>query len=237
MPNEPRLVDVRVPAEPVAAVLVLHGGGSRQGGVMVSPTQLSVLRMIPIARRVARAGRGRLAVFRVLNANRGWDTTHTPVDDVDWALDQLRSRLGAVPVGLVGHSLGGRAALLAGDRAPVRSVVALAPWVYASEQVDLAGREVLIAHGSADRIARPARSAALARALGRTTDVGYVCVEGGSHAMLGRHGVFSRLAADFTRAALLGDRVGGTAGRVLAGEHWVDVERSPRRRDRRQADR
>ena len=37
-------------------MLVLHGGASRRAGMMVSPTQLSVLRMIPIARRIARAG-------------------------------------------------------------------------------------------------------------------------------------------------------------------------------------
>jgi hypothetical protein len=55
-----KLVEVTSPRNPEAVVLVLHGGAGR-GVVHVSPTQLSVLRMIPTARRVARAGRGRLA--------------------------------------------------------------------------------------------------------------------------------------------------------------------------------
>src|SRR5689334_24858422 len=113
MELSPKLIEVRVPREPEGVVLVLHGGASRRDRMRVSPTQLSVLRMVPIARRIARAGRGRLAVFRLLNSTRGWDTRHTPVDDARWALEQVRDRLGDLPVGLVGHSLGGRAALLA----------------------------------------------------------------------------------------------------------------------------
>jgi hypothetical protein len=63
----PRLIDVHGPREPEGAVVLLHGGASGRGSMRVSPTQLSVLRMIPIAGRVARAGRGRLAVFRLLS--------------------------------------------------------------------------------------------------------------------------------------------------------------------------
>ena len=121
-------------------VLVLHGGAARPGQAMVSPAQLSVLRMIPVARRIARAGRGRSAVHRLLNSSRGWETSHTPVMDAAWALGELRERYGERPVALVGHSLGGRAALLAGDQPDVRAVVALNPWLYGDESVDLRGR-------------------------------------------------------------------------------------------------
>ena len=55
MELKPRLIEVRVPERPEGVVLVLHGGASRRRRMMVSPTQLSVLRMIPVARRVARA--------------------------------------------------------------------------------------------------------------------------------------------------------------------------------------
>ena len=110
-----KLVATRSPANPTAAVVVLHGGGARRGQMAVSPTQLSVLRMVPIAQRIARAGRGDLAVFRLLNSTRGWDTRHTPVDDARWALGEIAQRYGDLPTSLVGHSLGGRAALLAGD--------------------------------------------------------------------------------------------------------------------------
>src|SRR6478735_5171734 len=109
-----RLIDVALPERPEGVVLVMHGGAARRGRVMVSPAQLSVLRMVPIARRVARAGRDRLAVFRLLNSSRGWDTRHTPVQDARWALGRIAERFGrTLPTSLVGHSLGGRAALLA----------------------------------------------------------------------------------------------------------------------------
>src|SRR4051812_22382958 len=99
-----RLIATREPKQADAAVVVLHGGASRGEQMMVSPTQLSVLRMVPIAKRVARAGRGRLATYRLLNSYRGWDTHHTPVSDARWALEQVQERYGDVPVCLVGHS-------------------------------------------------------------------------------------------------------------------------------------
>lgn len=200
----PRLIDVRVPARPEGAVLVLHGGAARRGDVRVSPAQLSVLRMIPIARRIARAGRGRLAVFRLLNSRRGWDASHTPADDARWALGEIAARLGELPVCVVGHSLGGRAALLVAGDPQVRGVVALAPWVYPSDVArDIDGRRILIVHGTEDRIASPARSAGLARALRSHADVDYVSVEGGKHAMLRHGGAFARLATGFATATLL----------------------------------
>ena len=220
---QPRLVATRVPERPDAAVLVLHGGAQRPGRPEVSPTQLSVVRMVPVARRIASGGR--LAVYRLLNSRRGWDGSHTPVDDVAWAMRRLRELHGDLPTSLVGHSLGGRAALLAGAQAGVRTVVALNPWVYPTDDADLTGRRVLVVHGTEDRIADPRRSAVVARRLARTADVGYVSVPGASHAML-RHGsVFERAAAGFTRATLLGTAHPGPASdpvaRVLAGEQWV----------------
>ena len=53
-----RLIDATAPSAPRGIVLVLHGGASRRESVAVSPTQLSVVRMIPIASRIARTGRG-----------------------------------------------------------------------------------------------------------------------------------------------------------------------------------
>lgn len=200
----PRLIGTRVPARPDGVVLVLHGGANRPGNPMVSPTQLSVIRMVPVALRIARAGRGRLAVLRLLNSVRGWDAQRTPVADVEWALGEVRDRLGDLPVSLVGHSLGGRAALLAGSAPAVRSVAALNPWVYPTDAPDLAGRRVLVVHGTDDRIADPARAAAVVRRMSRTTDVELVEVAGGRHAML-RHGpAFERAATDFVTETLLG---------------------------------
>lgn len=191
---------------------------------MVSAAQLSVVRMIPIAREIGRAGRGQLAVFRLLNSNRGWDSRQTPVQDARWALDRLAAQLGhGLPVGLVGHSLGGRAALLSADQPGVVSVVALAPWVYADDDVDATGRQILIVHGTDDRIAAPQKSAEVARRLERTADVGYVLVRGGKHAMLRHHRRFTGLAADFAVATLLRRDVGGPVARILAGLQQLEI--------------
>lgn len=220
----PRLLSVRSPSDPQGVVLVLHGGAQRGEQAMVSPTQLSVLRMVPVAHRIARAGGSQLAVHRLLNSHRGWDSRTTPVMDVAWALDRVAEQHGDdVPVALVGHSLGGRAALLAGAAPQVRSVVALNPWVLPSDRVDLGGRRVLVVHGSEDRIALPTRSAEMARRLARTTSVGYVSVPGARHAML-RHGrTFETYAADFVTATLLGaePRTRAVAA-VLDGAACVD---------------
>jgi pimeloyl-ACP methyl ester carboxylesterase len=223
--NQPKLIPVTVPRRPVAVALVLHGGASRAGSPMVSPTQLSVLRMIPIARRIARLGADRLAVFRLLNSTRGWDARHTPADDARWALDRAAEQLGErLPACLVGHSLGGRAALLCAGEHGVHSVAALAPWLEASERLDVPpGCQILIIHGSRDRIASPARSAALAGRLSGRARVSYVSVAGGKHAMLRRHRVFDRLAAEFAVATLLDQPTSDTIARVLAGDSSMEV--------------
>lgn len=233
MERTARLIPVSVPRDPRGVVLVLHGGAARREGATVSSAQLSVLRMIPIARHIAKVGRGQLAVFRLVNSARGWDTRHTPVQDARWALDQIDGRLGARRATcLVGHSLGGRAALLTADRPGVASVVALAPWVYPDDHVVACGRQVLIVHGRDDRVAKPENSAAVARSLagdpagsatGDSVTVGYVLVNGGRHAMLRHHRRFTGLAADFTVATLLGRKVQGPVAQILAGQRWIEI--------------
>jgi pimeloyl-ACP methyl ester carboxylesterase len=229
MTNRARLLPTRVPDHPAGVVLVLHGGAGRRNQMVVSPTQLSVLRMIPVAARIAYAGQGRLAVFRLLNSTRGWDERHTPVDDVAWALDQLHERFpagaGSLRTCLVGHSLGGRAALLSAGQAEVRSVVALAPWVYPADGATSLppGRRILIVHGDQDRVASPDRSAVVAQQLRGSAEVGYVRVAGGKHAMLSHGSVFDRAAADFATATLLGDEPGPPVRHVLDGQELVEV--------------
>lgn len=218
-----RLVPVRTPSAPEGVVVVLHGGASRGQQVAVSPTQLSVLRMVPVALRIAHAGGSRLAVHRLLNSHRGWETSATPVTDVAWALDRVADQHGDVPVALVGHSLGGRAALMAGDHPRVASVVALNPWVLPTDRVDLAGRRVLVVHGTDDRVAAPSRSAELVRRLSTSTSVGYISVAGARHAML-RHGrTFEAYAAEFVTATLLdtAPRTDAVAA-VLVGATYVE---------------
>lgn len=190
---------------PEAVVIVLHGGRGR--AEPVRPTALSALRMVPIATRIAHTGAGRLAVVRVLNSARGWNPADvTPLADLRWVLTQVRERFGAtIPVGLVGHSLGGSVALSGAGDPSVRSVVALAPWLSGQESTEpLRGRQVLIVHGSTDRVTSPRLSAALAAsAAGVAAQVSFVEVSGGEHAMLRHLNTFDGLAAGFVTATLL----------------------------------
>ncbi|CAM3810584.1 alpha/beta hydrolase [Nocardioides zeicaulis] len=218
-----RLLPVRTPRRPEGVVLVLHGGAGRDA-TAVSPTQLSVLRMVPVARRVARAGRRRLAVHRLLNSHRGWDARTTPVMDVAWALERVREQHGDLPVALVGHSLGGRAALLSAGDPAVRAVVALNPWLRPDDRVAAGDAQVLVVHGTDDRVARPEASAALVARGRPSREVGRIEVVGGRHAMLRHARTYESLAADFVTAVLLGSppRTSAVAA-VLAGERWVQA--------------
>jgi len=177
--------------------------------------------MVPVARRIAR-DRG-LAVYRLLNSRRGWDSTHTPVHDVRWAMDRIREELGPdVPVVLVGHSLGGRAAVLAGDLPGVVGVVALAAYLLPGDgDTDLTGRRVMFVHGEQDRVASLPRARAEVRRLARRVPVGFVEVPGGTHAMLPHRRAFDGAAAEFASALLSGRPARGAVGRVLSGEDLV----------------
>jgi predicted esterase len=214
-----RLIATATPRRPEAVALVLHGGGSRVADQAVSRTQPSVLRMVPVASRLAVEGRGRLAVRRLLNSTRGWGGRPNPVEDVLWALDRIEERLGGLPVALVGHSLGGRAALLAATHPRVRSVVGMATWLAPDDPVaPLEGRDVLLVHGDADRVARLGPAADLAARLATTTRAGLVTVRGGRHSMVRRHGVFDGLTARWVSATLLGKDAGPTLEPLLTGE-------------------
>lgn len=158
--------------------------------------------MIPIARRIAKRESGKLAVFRLLNTHRGWHADQTPVDDATLALADLRERFGPLPTTLVGHSLGARAALLAGAFPGVTSVVALNAYVYDHDAtVDLAGRRILFLHGDRDRVASFATAEALARRVAESADVEFVRVRGGNHSMLARRDAFDRATGEFISAA------------------------------------
>jgi pimeloyl-ACP methyl ester carboxylesterase len=199
-------VRVLPPAGPTTSVvLVLHGGKARSA----EPTslgQLSYLRMVPIARALHRAGGpGGTAVWLLRNRLRGWnDPTADPVLDARWALDRVRSRHPGLPVVLVGHSMGGRAALrVAGDPSVV-GVCALAPWIEPGETVDhLTDRTVLIAHGTRDRWTSPGRSFRYAVRARQVTDrVGRFEVHGAGHAMLRRSRDWTRLVTAFVTGLL-----------------------------------
>ena len=185
-------------AAPAGVVLVLHGGRSVSTDP-TSPAQLSVLRMIPLARAVAAAVRpAGIEVRRPRFGVRGWNGPYaSPVGDLNRWLDAI-----AVPVVLVGHSMGARAALRAGGHPRVVAVAGLAPWLTPAEPfAQLAGRAVLLAHGDQDTTTSPAQTWAFAELARTVTEVTTVSIAGGEHTMIRHARAWHRLAADFAAAA------------------------------------
>jgi pimeloyl-ACP methyl ester carboxylesterase len=199
---------------------VAHGG-KEVSTEPVTAVQPAVLRMIPVAGTIRRALRGSGAVvvrpqFRL----RGWNGAEaSPVNDFGRVLDEIRGRFGDVPVVLVGHSMGARAALRAAGDPAVTAVAGLAPWLPSGEPVDqLAGRRILLAHGSADHITSPAQTWDYADRASSVGQVAALEVLGGDHPMLRRARLWHDIAAEFARVAL-----GLPAGQ---GEVAVTIEKA-----------
>jgi pimeloyl-ACP methyl ester carboxylesterase len=214
-PPEPALVRQPGAATVRAVALVLHGG-REFSAEPVSARQLAVLRMVPIARNLAAAGEADgLGVWRLRFGHRGWNArpgtgeAAYPVADVRWAVQQLRSQHGDAPIVLVGHSMGGRAALRAADEPGVVGLVGLAPWVTPNEPYkQVVGRRLLVVHGTRDRTTSAKNSRALVDAVrdesaaaGAAT---FVHLRGTGHGMLRRVPIWNDLTADFVLQTGLG---------------------------------
>ena len=99
--------------------------------------------------------------------------------------------------------MGARAAMRAAGHPSVSAVAGLAPWLPLAEPVaQLAGRSVLLAHGTADFITRPAETWAYAERARELTSVAEIEVSGGDHAMLRRASLWHGLAAAFSCVSL-----------------------------------
>lgn len=185
-------------------VVVVHGGQS----LSTEPTtavQLPVLRMVPVARAIRQAMRGSgVVVCRPRLRLRGWNGADaSPVHDLSELLDELSGRLGRIPVVLIGHSMGARAALRVAGHPQVSAVAGLAPWLPPGEPVDqLAGRRILLAHGSADTVTSPSETWAYADGARGVAPVAAIEVRHGDHALLRRAPLWDRIAAEFTRVSL-----------------------------------
>ena len=216
-----------------AVALVLHGG--REVGVApVTARQLAVLRMVPIARHLAAAGHADgLAVWRLRFRYRGWNSRGgvddaRPVSDVRWAVRQLRALHGDVPVVLVGHSMGGRAALRAADEPGVVGLAGLAPWVTPDEPYrQVIGRRLLVVHGTRDRMTSATNAKALVDAVRADSTLAsgvatFVHLRRAGHAMLRRAWVWNDLTADFVLRTALGTLPGARLATAIdAGDSVI----------------
>ena len=186
------------------AVVVAHGG-TEVSNEPVTQLDPAVLRMVPLALAIRHALRGSgIVVLRPRYRVRGWNgELASPVQDLGRTLDEIGARFGAVPVVLIGHSMGARAAFRVAGHPAVAAVAGLAPWLPPTEPVEqLAGRLVLLAHGTADHVTSPRETWAYAERARSVTELATIEVRGGEHTMLRRGPLWHRLAADFSRLAL-----------------------------------
>jgi dienelactone hydrolase len=224
-PPAPALRLDRAAEPPQGAVLLLHGGTA---DALEPPTQWNLpgVRMRPFARAIARATVDHDVVLgRVSYRHRGWNGVRADAArDALRALDELAFLTGPVPVVLVGHSMGGRAALRAASHPLVEAVVGLAPWCPAGEPVaHLEGKRVVLVHGDRDRVTDPRGSwelAAAARAAGAESCA--LRMPGGDHAMLRRAGVWHALTARLVTGLL---RLGPLPSAVA--DSFDDFDRFP----------
>jgi alpha-beta hydrolase superfamily lysophospholipase len=193
--DQPRLTESGPRANARAVVVLLHGG--RVTSTAPSPRGLAYLRMVPFAHALRRRG---TAVWLLRYRVRGWNgSAQDPVRDARWALAEAARRHPGAPIVLVGHSMGGRAALRLADEPGVAGVCALAPWIEPGDQVIRpATAKVLLAHGTDDRVTDPSASALYAARIGAS----FVPVPGETHGLLRRPVFWTRLVTGFVADVL-----------------------------------
>lgn len=216
---------------PRGVVLLLHGGKA-DSFERAETRHLSAVRLTPFARLLHEGGHAAgVAVWRLRYRFRGWNgSAMSPVSDVQWALREVRSRHGQIPVVLLGHSMGGRAAVhVLGDPSVHRAVL-LAPWLYPDSPVSGArDRDVLVLHGTRDRWTSPSHAADwVDRAAVVARQAAYLSMHGDGHFMLRRPRLWTEIAAGYALAGLgLHPSAGPAAAKVLSeaaqGTAWLHV--------------
>ncbi|MFF3071985.1 alpha/beta hydrolase [Kitasatospora sp. NPDC057936] len=205
------------PEGPVRGVALLLPGGFVRGHG--GPLRIAELGLRDLAAGLAERGRAHgVAVHLLRYRHSGWNGADADTAvDTRWALDELERRYGPVPVVLIGNSLGGRAAFWCAGHPNVTGVAGIAPWLPSGDGVaQLAGRRVLIVHGTRDHSeASAAGSLEYAlRAREVVPDLARYEVPGGSHYLVRQAADVGALTADFTLAALDAEPAAIATGRV-----------------------
>ncbi|WP_413759286.1 alpha/beta fold hydrolase [Streptomyces sp. MMBL 11-3] len=184
------------PQRPRAAIITLHGG--RADSYQTSrPWHLAALRMRPVLRAAASATPlDDIVLAHVRYRHRGWNH-NDPLHDTYRALSELQQIAGAAPTILIGHSMGGRAALRAASHLQVHGVLALAPWLPPGEPAgQLGGKRAVVVHGERDRVTSPHASADyVQRARTAGARAGMILIHDGDHAMIRRSSLWHRTVA------------------------------------------
>ncbi|GAA5028036.1 alpha/beta hydrolase family protein [Streptomyces siamensis] len=197
----------------VSAVVLLLPGGEETSARRPSPMMASAS-VRALGRRLTRAGQADGLVTHVVHYRfRGWNGSEAHLArDASWAVDEVVRRYGDVSVCLVGIGMGGRAALRSAGHSAVNSVLALAPWLPEEDVAappepvkQLAGRRVLIVHGTKDERTDPELSFRLAaRAKKANRDICRFEVHADGHALHQYRNEVLALAEDFVLGTLFG---------------------------------
>lgn len=187
--------------QPRSAILLLHGG-REQSTEPASLRNLAVIRMFDLyagLRRRSRASAVYLLRYRLRGWNAGGGATPDPVLDARWALDRITDRHGAVPIVLLGHSMGGRTAFAVAADPRIAGICALAPWLPEGEPLAAFSpdQRFVMAHGTADRTTSGPASLRYAERL-RAAGAAVVRFEqdGGRHALLDSPRLWHRFATE-----------------------------------------
>lgn len=159
---------------PHGLILMLHGGRSDSLEPVDDRSaswRRSSWMMSHIAERATDSG---VSVWLLRYRQRGWNEGRSavpaPVVDARRALEEVRRELGSLPVVLLGHSMGARTAVAVADDPSVTGVVAVAPWLSASDpMLTLSGKHLAAAHGRSDKITSFRATEAFVRRAGSVT--------------------------------------------------------------------
>lgn len=189
---------------PTAVALFCHGGRS-DSTAPPSDGALSLIRMRAIQHAVRDSLEANgIEAWLLRYRFAGWNGAQADAaQDARWALDEVSRRHGDLPVVMVGHSMGGRAAMRVAGQPSVRAVCALAPWLPPSDPVaHLRGKTLVIAHGRADRWVPARGSLEFALRAKRVTPQTARFLLPGGHGMLRRASAWHNLVREVVLAGL-----------------------------------